>query len=335
MKALVLTRYGGPEAAELRDVARPSPGPGEVLVKVAASALNPVDFKIREGKLKPVLRIDLPAIMGNELAGTVVETGSGVTRFAVGDRVFARTAKDAMGAFAEYAVVAESLLAAIPDSLDFARAAAIPLAGLTALQALRDEAALGPGSRVFIPGGAGGVGTFAIQIAKWLGAEVVTTASPRGRDLVERLGADTVIDYTAGPVEDGVGVVDAVFDLIGGETLNRAFALVKKGGVVVSVNAMPEPQTARKDLDRGLATQALFWVASLALRLRAARHGARYRFLFMRPSGPELAELAALAEAGTLVPVIDRSFPFDRIKEALAYLETGRAKGKVVILMDG
>lgn len=335
MKALVLTRYGGPGAAELRDVARPSPGPGEVLVKVAASALNPVDFKIREGKLKPVLRIDLPAVMGNELAGTVVETGSGVTRFAVGDRVFARTAKDAMGAFAEYAVVAESLLAAIPDSLDFAGAAAIPLAGLTALQALRDEAALGPGSRVFIPGGAGGVGTFAIQIAKWLGAEVVTTASPRGRVLVERLGADTVIDYTAGPVEDGVGVVDAVFDLIGGETLNRAFALVKKGGVVVSVNAMPEPQTARKDLDRGLATQALFWVASLPLRLRAARHGARYRFLFMRPSGSELAELAALAEAGTLMPVIDRSFPFDRIKEALAYLETGRAKGKVVILMDG
>lgn len=334
MKALVLTRYGGPEAAELRDVPRPVPRAGEVLVKVAASALNPVDFKIREGKLKPILNLNMPAVMGSELAGTVIETGPGITRFAIGERVFARTATEAMGGFADYAVVAERLLARIPDALDFVTAASIPLAGLTALQALRDEAALGPGSRVFISGGAGGVGTFAIQIAKWLGAEVATTASPRGRELVERLGADTVIDYTIGPFENLVGPVDAVFDLIGGDTLRRAFTLVKRGGVVVSINAMPEPRTARKDLDRGLATQALFWIASLPLRLRAARRGVRYRFLFMRPSGPELAELAALAQAGTLLPVIDRTFPFADIKAGLAYLETGHAKGKVVIVMN-
>ena len=332
MKALVLTRYGGPEATSLEDVATPSPGPGEVLVKVRAAALNPVDFKIREGQLKPILKYDLPTVMGNELAGEVEAIGTSVTRFAVGDRVFARTAKDKMGGFAEFAVVDQGLLAAIPDSLDFVQAASIPLAGLTALQALRDEACLGKGSRVFIPGGAGGVGTFAIQIAKWLGAEVITTASPRGRELVERMGADQVIDYTSERFEDHVSQVDAVFDLIGGDTLSRSFGVVRKGGIVVSVTGMPEPQTA-KDLGRGPATAALFWFASLPLRFRAWRKGVRYRFLFMRPSGAELAELATLAAQGRLDTVIDRTFPFAEIKDAIAYLEQGRAKGKVVIEM--
>ena len=333
MKALVLTRYGGPEATALQEVDRPSPGPGEVLVKVRASALNPVDFKIREGQLKPILKYELPTIMGNELAGEVAALGEGVTQFAVGDRVFARTAKDRMGGFAEFATVEERLLAAIPETLDFVEAASMPLAGLTALQALRDEARLGEGSRVFIPGGAGGVGTFAIQIAKWLGAEVITTASPRGRALVERMGADMVIDYTSQRFEDHVGEVDAVFDLIGGDTLTRSFGIVKRGGVVVSVTAMPEPQTAKKDLGRGLGTAAVFWFASFPLRLRAWRKGVRYRFLFMRPNGAELAELAALASSGKLDTIIDRTFPFDEIKEAITYLEQGHAKGKVVIEM--
>lgn len=334
MKAFVMTRYGGPGASELRDVAKPVPGPDEVLVRVRAAGLNPVDFKIREGKLKTVQRYPLPAVLGNELAGEVDAVGAGVTRWTPGDRVFARTAKDAMGALAEWAVLPQHLLAAIPPQLDFTTAAGVPLAGLTALQALRDEIALKPGSRVFIPGGAGGVGTFAIQIAKWLGAEVITTASPRGRALVERLGADQVIDYTTQQFEDHVRDVDGVFDLLGGETLNKAFGVVKPGGLVVSVAAMPEPQTALKDLGRGKGLAALFWVASLPLRLRARRHGVRYRFLFMHPSGSELAELAALIEAGKLEPVIDRVFEFDRTADAFAYLEAGRAKGKVVVRID-
>lgn len=333
MKALVLTRYGGPESVTLREVEKPSPSAGEVLVRIRAAALNPVDFKIREGQLKPVLKYDLPVVMGNELAGVVEAVGPGVSHFSPGDRVFARTAKDAMGGFAEYAVVSAELLARIPEKLDFAHAASIPLAGLTALQALRDEAGVGEGSRVFIPGGAGGVGTFAIQIAKWLGAEVITTASPRGRDLVERMGADQIIDYTSQSFEDHIEDVDAVFDLIGGDTLKRSFGIVKKGGTVVSVTAMPEPMTARKDLDRGAGTAALFWLASIPLRWRAWRNGVRYRFLFMRPSGAELAELASLADAGKLEPVIDRTFPFPEIKDAIAYLEKGHAKGKVVVEM--
>lgn len=334
MRALLLTRYGGPDVAELRAVPRPRPGAGEVLVRVHAAGLNPVDFKTREGKLKLIQRYPLPVVMGNELAGIVEARGEGATRFAAGERVFARMAKGAMGAFAGHAVVPEKLLAAMPPSLDFEAAAGVPLAGLTALQALRDELRLGPGSRVFIPGGAGGVGTFAIQLAKWLGAEVTTTASPRGRALVERLGADVVIDYTAERFEDHVRDMDGVFDLIGGETLEKSFGVMRRGGKLVSIAAMPEPGTARRDLGRGTALAALFWLASYGLRTRARKHGVAYRYLFMHPSGAELAELAQLIEDGKLEPVIDRVFPFEEIAQAFAYLESGRAKGKVVVRMQ-
>lgn len=303
-------------------------------MRVHAAGLNPVDFKIREGMLKVIQRYPLPIVMGNDLAGTVETCGEGVTSFAEGDRVFARVAKDSLGAFADYALIPESLLARMPPSLDFETAAGIPLAGLTALQALRDELQLKTGSRVFIPGGAGGVGTFAIQLAKWLGAQVTTTASPRGRALVERLGADVVIDYTAQSFEDHVRDMDGVFDLLGGETLKKSFGVVKRGGKVVSIAGMPEPQTARKDLGRGAALATLFWIASYRSRAEARKHGVTYRYLFMHPSGTELAELAQLVENKKLEPVIDRVFPFAEIGQAFAYLESGHAKGKVVVRME-
>lgn len=331
MKAFVMTRYGGPEVAGLREVPAPVAGTGELLVRVHAAGLNPVDFKTRQGMLKVVQRYALPVVMGNELAGVVAAVGAGVSGFAVGDRVFARVPKGGMGALAEFAALPADVVAKMPDGLDFTTAAGVPLAGLTALQALRDELRLGPGSRVFITGGAGGVGTFAIQLAKWLGAEVTATASPRGRDLVERLGADVVVDYTTQRIANHVRDMDAAFDLVGGESLDAAFAAVKSGGMVVSVAGMPEPQTARKDLGRGWGLAALFWFASFGLRARARRHGVTYRYLFMHPSGAELAELAALIEAGTLEPVIDRVFPFEQVADAFAYLESGRAKGKVVV----
>lgn len=333
MRAFVLTRYGGPEVGELQDVPRPEPGRRDLLVRVHAAGLNPVDFKTREGKLRVVQRYRLPVVMGNEFAGVVEACGEDVTRFAPGDRVFARVPKDRLGAFAEFATVPEDVAAAMPATLDFDAAAAIPLAGLTALQALRDELQLRPGSHVFIPGGAGGVGTFAIQIAKWLGAHVTTTASPRGRALVERLGADTVIDYTVEKIADRIHNMDGVFDLVGGDTLDQSFGVVKPGGKVVSVVAMPEPETARKDLGRGPALMALFWFASFSLRAKARKHGARYRFLFMHASGVELSELANLVDAGTLHPIVDRVFPLAEIGQAFAYLETGRAKGKVIVRM--
>ncbi|MCQ0970028.1 NADP-dependent oxidoreductase [Paracoccus sp. TK19116] len=333
MRAYVMSRYGGPEVAGLTDVPMPKVGPGQLLVRVRAAGLNPVDFKIREGKLRIIQRYRLPAVMGNELAGEVEAVGDDVTRFAPGDRVFARVPKEAMGAFAEYAVLPEDVVARMPDDVDFAMAAAVPLAGLTALQALRDELHLGPDSRVFIPGGAGGVGTFAIQIAKWLGAHVATTASQRGRGLVERLGADQVIGYTTERFQDHLHDVDGVFDLIGAETLVDSFAVVKPGGTVVSVAALPEPQTALKDLGRGRRLAALFWLISFPLRKAARRHGVRYRFLFMHPSGTELAELAGLIQDGKLTPIIDKVYPFDRIADAFTHLESGRAKGKIVVTM--
>lgn len=334
MRALVLSRYGGPECTALTDVPVPSPRANEILVRVRAAGLNPVDFKTRDGALKIVRNYPLPIVMGNELAGVVEAVGPGVSRFTKGDRVFARIDKDTMGAFADYAVVHENHAARMPASLDFATAAAVPLAALTALQALRDELHLGAGQRVFIPGGAGGVGTFAIQIAKHLGAYVATTASPRGDALVKRLGADLVIDYTREHFEDKLSGYDCAFDLIGGETLSRLWPVLKRGGRVVSIAGLPEPVTARKDLGRGIGLAALFWFASLTTRLRAARHGATYRYLFMHPSGDDLAYLASLIDAGTLEVIIDRVFPFAEVKDAMAYLETGRAKGKVVLTMD-
>lgn len=333
MKAFVLTGYGGPEATVLREIPRPEPGPGEILVRVHAAGLNPVDFKTREGKLKTVLRYSLPITMGNELAGVVEANHSAGSQFAPGDRIFARMPKEVMGAFADYAVVPENLAARMPASLDFDAAAGVPLASLTALQALRDELQLKPGRRVFISGGAGGVGTFAIQIAKWLGAEVTTTASPRGRELVERLGADVVIDYTTQRFEDHVRDMDGVFDLIGGDTLMKSFQVVKPGGKVVSIAGTPEPETARKDLHRGFLLTALFWAASYKLRAEARKHGVTYRFLFMHPSGPELTQLAGLVEQKKLEPVIDRVFPFADIADAFTLLESGHAKGKIVVQM--
>jgi alcohol dehydrogenase len=334
MRAFVLTGYGGPEHTGLTEVPRPSPRPGEILVRVRAAGLNPVDFKTRAGALKIIRKYPLPIVMGNELSGVVEAVGAGVTRFANDDRVFARVDKDRLGAFAEHAVVHEDHAARMPTSLDFPEAAAVPLAALTALQALRDELHLSAGQRVFIPGGAGGVGTFAIQIAKHLGALVATTASSRGEALVKRLGADLVIDYSRDRFEAKLSGYDCAFDLIGGETLARLSAVLKPGGRIVSIAGMPEPVTARKDLGRGSGLAALFWLASLTTRLRAARHGLSYRYLFMHPSGSDLDYLASLIDRKQLEVVLDRIFPFGDAMEALAYLETGHAKGKVVLAMD-
>jgi NADPH:quinone reductase-like Zn-dependent oxidoreductase len=331
----MLTRYGGPEATELRaDAPAPSPGPGEVRVQVRAAGLNPIDLKTREGKIRVIRSYPLPAVMGHEIAGVVESVGSGVTRFGVGDRVYARLGTDNMGGLAEQAVVHQDYLAKMPASLTFESAAAVPLAALTALQALRDELRLEHGQRVFISAGAGGVGTFAIQIAKHLGATVATTASPRGEALVRRLGADVVIDYTREKFEEVLHDCDGAFDLLGGEDLARSFSVVKRGGTVVSIAGVPEPQTARLDLGRGSALAALFWAASFGTRRTAARHGVRYRFLLMHPSGSDLEAITALIDAKKIEVVVDRIFPLPQAKEALAYLEGGRAKGKVVVSMS-
>jgi NADPH:quinone reductase-like Zn-dependent oxidoreductase len=331
MRAYVLKHYGGPEGSQLMDVPAPAPRPRDILVEVRTAGLNPVDFKFRQGKLRAILRPKLPFVLGNEFAGEVIAVGSEVKRFGVGDRVFARVAKDRAGAFAEQACVDENDAAHMPRNLDFTAAAAVPLAGLTALQALRDELGVKPGQKVFISGGAGGVGTFAIQIAKWLGAHVTTTASKRGEALVRSLGCDEVIDYTVQDISSQQGRFDAGLDLIGGKTLEQMFQIMKPGTMIVSVAALPEPQTAIRDLGGRRALAALFWLISYGIRSRARRAGVSYRYLFMHPSGRDLALLAELIEQGKLKAIVDRTYPFAQITEALDYVESGRAKGKVVV----
>jgi NADPH:quinone reductase-like Zn-dependent oxidoreductase len=263
----------------------------------------------------------------------VAACGAHVQRFRVGDKVFARVAKVRMGAFAQFAIIEENHAAAMPAVLDFAHAAAIPLAGLTALQALRDELHISKGQRVLISGGAGGVGTFALQIARHLGAWVATTASPRGEALVRELGADTVIDYTRERADAVLSGLDGAFDTVGGTALEHIFGLVRPGAMVVSVGGRPEPTTASKDMRLGIGFQALFWLASFSLRRRARQHGTRYRFLYMHPSGVDLSELARLADAGALKVILDSVYPFERIAEAMVKLEEGHAKGKIVVTM--
>jgi NADPH:quinone reductase-like Zn-dependent oxidoreductase len=332
MQAYVLTRYGDATAMELRDVPNPAAAAGEVLIRVRAAGLNPVDYKIRQGKLRMVTRLDLPQVAGSELSGVVEAVGAGVTRFAVGDRVFARVDKKKLGAYAAYAVVHETLVAKMPESLDFADAAGLPLAGLTALQALRDELGVTMGDKVFISGGAGGVGTLAIQLAVWMGAEVATTASPRGEELVRSLGATTVIDYQTQKFKDILSDYDAAFDLTGGQDLPDTFTILKPGAKTVSVAGVPEPATAA-DMDKGSLMAAVFWAASAKIRSQARRRGVGYRYLFMHPSGEDLGLLAGLVDKGELRPVTDRVFPFGEIADAFAYVEQGRAKGKVVVQM--
>ena len=332
MLAYVLRRYGGPVGSSLTDVPAPKLRPRDILVDVRAAGLNPVDFKFRLGKLRAIYRLKLPLVLGNEFAGEVVAVGDQVQRFSVGDRVFARVEKDRLGAFAELAAVGEDFAAHMPSNLEFEAAAGVPLAALTALQALRDELGLKPGQKVFISGGAGGVGTFAIQLAKWLGAHVTTTASKRGEALVRSLGADEVVDYTTDDLSRIGKDFDAGLDLVGGGTLDRMFKLMKPGTRIVSVAAVPEPETARLDLGGRRILAMVFWAISYGVRRRARRAGVGYRYLFMHPSGKDLAQLADLIERGSLRVIIDKIYPFAEIAEAVAYLETGRAKGKVVVV---
>jgi alcohol dehydrogenase len=331
MQAYVMTRYGDASAMQLRDVPEPTAGDGEVLIRVRAAGLNPVDYKVREGAMRLVQRLDLPQVAGSELAGVVEGAGAGVSRFAVGDRVFARVDKKKLGAYAPYAVVHETLVGRMPQSLDFADAAGLPLAGLTALQALRDELGVTAGDRVFISGGAGGVGTLAIQLAVWMGAEVATTASPRGEELVRSLGATTVVDYQKQNFKDVLSDYDGAFDLTGGQDLPDSFAILKWGAKTVSIAGLPEPANARADFDAGPLVAAALWVAGAKVRRQARQRGVDYRFLFMHPSGEDLDLLAGLVDTGELKPVTDQVFPFEQIADAFAHLEQGSAKGKVVV----
>jgi NADPH:quinone reductase-like Zn-dependent oxidoreductase len=333
MKGFAIDRYGGPEALTLRDLPEPEPGPGDLLLEIRAASVNPVDFKIRSGGLKVLVKDRFPLVLGSDASGVVARVGPGVTRFAPGDEVFARLRKDRIGTFAERVLVDDAVAAKKPANLTHAEAASIPLIGLTSLQALLEIGKLEKGQRVLIHAGSGGVGTFAIQLARHLGATVATTASSRNRSLVEGLGASEIVDYRTQRFEDVVAPCDVVFDTQGGETLERSFRVVKEGGVVVTIGGKPDAKFAKTWGLNPILVLALGIMMRKVTRL-AREKRARFEFLFMRPDGGQLAEIAALLEGGVIRPVLDRTFPFLETKEALAYVESGRAVGKVVVVLD-
>jgi NADPH:quinone reductase-like Zn-dependent oxidoreductase len=330
MQALQLKQYGGLDHVAFAELPRPAPGPGDLLVQVYAVGLNPIDNLIPKGDFKPILKLRLPATLGSDLAGVVVAVGSAVTRFQVGDAVFASIFDTPHGSLAEFAVVPEQAAALKPANLDFVQAASIPMVGLTAWQSMHERMQLGPGQKVFIPAGSGGIGTFAIQLAKHLRARVGTTTSTANVELVRGLGADEVVDYKQQAFEDVLRDYDAVLGTVRGDGLEKAMRIVKPGSQVVSLIGPPDAAFARA---RGMnvVLKLVFGLLSRKIIGLARRRGASYGFHFVRPDGGQLAQIAALLEAGTIRPVIDKVFPFLETKQALAYLAQGRARGKVVV----
>jgi alcohol dehydrogenase len=330
LQAALIDRYGDNSRVRLADVPMPALGHDDLLVKVHAASVNPVDTKIRDGKLRVLLKYRMPLLLGNDVAGTVTAVGAGVTRFQVGDAIYARLDKHRIGAFAEYAVVREAVAAPKPANLTFEEAASLPLVGLTAWQALIDIGRLQRGQKVLIHAGSGGVGTFAIQLARHLGAKVFTTVGQRNIELVQQLGADVAIDYRTTRFEDVAQDFDVVLETLGGELLLRSLRSVKPGGVVVSIGNTPTAAFAREWGLHPLLVLVIGLMSRKAMAAARAR-GARYEYLFMRADGEQLRQIAALVENGTIKPVIDKVFPLSAIQDALAYSESGRATGKIVV----
>ncbi|MEH7047314.1 NADP-dependent oxidoreductase [Bacillus thuringiensis] len=329
MKAMIIDRYGK-VPMRMAEVPTPAINEYEVLAEIHAASINPIDFKIRDGKVKMLLKYEMPLILGNDFAGVITKVGSKVTRFKVGDEIYARPRKNKIGTFAEYIAIHEDDIALKPKNLSFEEAASIPLVGLTSYQALHDIMQLQKGQKILIHAGSGGVGTFAIQLAKIMGAIVTTTASEAGANLVTSLGADEIINYKTEKFEDILKNYDAVFDTIGGATLEKSFNIIKRGGNIVSVSGMPNARFG-KEFGSGFFKTLLFSLASKKLTALEKKHNAQYSFLFMKPSGDQLRTIANYIEAGQIKPVIDRVFPFEDAQKAMEYSESGRAKGKIIV----
>jgi alcohol dehydrogenase len=330
MKAFIIDSYGGADHVRAGETPVPEVGESEVLVQIHAAGINPLDSKIRNGEFKQILPYGLPLVLGNEAAGIVVRVGSGVQRFKPGDEVYTRPRKTRIGTFAEYIAIAEDDVALKPKALTMEEAASIPLVGLTAWQALIERANLKKGQKVLIHAGSGGVGTFAIQLAKHVGATVATTASAANFDLVKRLGADIAIDYRKDDFEKILYDYDVVLNSLGGETLEKSLRVLKPGGKLISISGPPDSDFA-KDIGASLILSVAMRLLSYRIRRKAGRRQVRYSFLFSIASGDQLREISPLLDAGIIRPVVDRVFPFESTKDAMAYVETGRAKGKVVV----
>ncbi len=332
MKALTFKRYGKSPEIGFSDIPRPALKADEMLVQVHAASVNPVDNMIPTGLFKAVLKFQLPATMGSDLAGVVTEVGSRVTRFKPGDAVFANIFDLGTGAIAEFAVVPESAAALKPANLDFVQAASIPMVGLTSWQALKERIGLRTGQKVFIPAGSGGIGTFAIQLAKFLGAKVGTTTSTGNVDLVRSLGADEVVDYKKQEFETVLRDYDAALGTVRGDSIEKSIGILKARGKLVSLVGPLDVAFARARRANFVLTVVFALMSRKIMRL-ARKQDVDYSFLFARADGEQLAQIGKLLATQRIRPVIDRVFPFEQAKEALDYLAQGRAKGKVVVQM--
>ncbi len=306
MKAVNIYKYGGPDVLVYEDAPRPHPGEGEVLVRVHAAGINPVDWKIREGHLKEMLKHTFPLVLGWDVSGVVEVLGPGVKRFKVGDEIFSRPDISRDGAYAEYIVIRESEMALKPKTLDHIHAAALPLAGLTAWQTLFDAGGLSAGQRVLIHGAAGGVGHLAVQLAKWKGAHVIGTASEKNHDFLRKLGVDQVIVYQTVRFEEAVQPVDVVLDTMGGEVQTRSWKVLRRGGILVSIASPPSAEDA-------------------------AAHGARQAFVFTQPNAAQLVEIAQLADEEKLKAIVETILPLSDATRGQELSQRAHTRGKIVL----
>ncbi|MEW2044345.1 NADP-dependent oxidoreductase [Streptomyces sp. NPDC005476] len=328
MRAFVVTKYKEP--LQEADVPEPTVGEHDVLVRVEAAGLNPLDEKIRAGEFKQILPYNLPLILGNDVAGTVIGVGTAVRGFKPGDEVYARPDQGRIGTFAERIAVAEGDLALKPASISMDEAGSLPLAALTAWQALVERGRVRPGQKVLIHAGAGGVGSIAIQLAKHLGASIATTAGGSNAHFVRTLGADTVIDYRTQDFEQLLTGYDLVLDSLGGENLEKSLRVLKPGGKVIGIAGPPDPAFAR---EAGLNPLLRLAVAGLSgkIRRQAKKLGVTYEFLLMRASGDQLRQIATLIDQGVVRPVVGKVVGFDQTPQALESLSRGGIRGKAVI----
>lgn len=330
MKAFIIDRYGKKEKLHLHEIAEPGVKENDVLIQVHAASVNLLDAKIKNGEFKLILPYKTPLVLGHDVAGVITKVGAKVSRFKVGDEVYARPADHRIGSFAELIALDEADVALKPKKLTMEEAASIPLVALTAWQALVEKANLQKGQKVFIQAGSGGVGTIAIQLAKHLGATVATTTGTTNVAWVKALGADVVIDYKKEDFETILHDYDVVLNSQDTRTLEKSLRVLKPGGKLISISGPPDPDFA-KEIRLGWPLKMVMWLLSFGVRRKAKRQGVDYSFLFMRAEGSQLSKIAALIDAGIIKPVVDKVFPFEQTEAALTYVESGRAKGKVVI----
>ena len=331
MKSLMITKYGDISSSlEQQEVTRPIIEANQILIKTYSSSFNPYDYKVVKGDFKAMGKISFPIGIGRDVSGIVEEVGKSVKKFKVGDKVYSRPHESSLGTMAEYVVSNIEDTALMPSNLNFDESASIPVVGLTTYQAFVDIAKLSKGESILIHAGSGGVGTFAIQLAKHLGAKVTTTTSTKNISFVKSLGADKVIDYTSQNYLDEGSVFDVVYDTLGGNHTKDSFKVLKDGGRVVSIKGTVDSITA-KQLGLNKLIQMIIAFQARKVFKAASKMNASYRFLYMSPNGEQLKKIAKLYESGAIKPIIDKTYKFSESIQALEYLSKGHAKGKVVV----